>query len=300
MEAVRLSLGAFGVVARLTLRVVPNVAVQVVDRDVPAKDIIAEAARLVKTHDSVEVFWLPFNRSGWIRTVHRTDRPAGPGATVWSRTVHFLQHFWLGQMVPLVDRVAHRSMPGSLRMSYKFLRHTRRTMGLGEAHHYRAWLEIVRCGCIEVGFKADPDFANVQQAWNEAMALIDEAASRGEHPLNCALNVRFIGSSRSLLSPAYGEGLTCYIEALCVGRPEGWSAISAQLGQAWLQQPGALPHWAKEFEHLPGIMDLVRARLGGRLEQFKAARAAAGVDPHDRFVGPLLARVLGGEGATRA
>jgi hypothetical protein len=59
--------------------------------------------------------------------------------------------------------------------------------------------------------------------------------------------------------------------------------------------PGALPHWAKEFEHVPGITALSRERLGDRLERFLAAWRESGVDPQGMFVNPLLQRLLLGE-----
>ena len=95
--------------------------------------------------------------------------------------------------------------------------------------------------------------------------------------MNLTLNVRFIGTSRALLSPAYGEGLTCYIEALCVGRAPGWREFSAELCAEWMKLDSALPHWAKEFEHVPGIVPLIQQRLGTRLDRFRAALNEAGV-----------------------
>src|SRR5262245_64076025 len=82
--------------------------------------------------------------------------------------------------------------------------------------------------------------------------LVDEWAARGRYPLNVAVNARFIGSSDALLSPAFGPGVTCYIEALSMEPTEGWTEFSAELAARWLAIPGALPHWAKEFEHVPG------------------------------------------------
>jgi hypothetical protein len=110
--------------------------------------------------------------------------------------------------------------------------------------------------------------------------------------MNLTLNMRFIGSSRALLTPAYGDGITCYIEALCVDRPTGWDEFSAELVAEWMKIPGALPHWAKEFEHVPGIVPLIRERLGDRRRRFVAALEATGMDTRHAFANPLLRRVL--------
>jgi hypothetical protein len=106
------------------------------------------------------------------------------------------------------------------------------------------------------------------------------------------VNARFIGSSDALLSPAFGPGVTCYIEALSAEPTEGWTEFSAELATRWLAIPGALPHWAKEFEHVPGIVEIARERLGERLERFLGALESAGTDPDGMFVNPLLDRLL--------
>src|SRR5262245_11330891 len=122
--------------------------------------------------------------------------------------------------------------------------------------------------------------------------LVDEWAARGRYPLNVAVNARFIGSSDALLSPAFGPGVTCYIEALSMEPTEGWTEFSAELAARWLAIPGALPHWAKEFEHVPGIVGIARAQLGDRLERFLGALESAGTDPEGMFVNPLIDRPL--------
>jgi len=59
---------------------------------------------------------------------------------------------------------------------------------------------MMRAGCLEVGFKADADGANVRRAWESAERLVAEYASRGKYPLNLTLNVRFTGPSGALLT----------------------------------------------------------------------------------------------------
>ena len=166
-----------------------------------------------------------------------------------------------------------------------------------ESHHYHHWIEMMPCGCMEVGFKADPDFANVRRAWEVTGKLVAEYASRGEYPLNLSLNMRFIGSSGAWLTPAYGEGLTCYIEIMWMDRPEGWARFTSQLCREWLKVPGSMPHWSKEFEHVEDVFAIMRTALGERRARFLAALADSGVDPERRFFNPLVRRVLLDDGA---
>ena len=122
--------------------------------------------------------------------------------------------------------------------------------------------------------------------------LVDEYQERGLYPLNLTLNVRFIGSSGALLTPAYGDGLTCYVEIMWMGRPKGWSEASSDLCREWLKVPGSLPHWSKEFEHVRDVVSIIRKNLGERRERFLALLERSGVDPDGVFMNPMLRRTL--------
>jgi hypothetical protein len=151
---------------------------------------------------------------------------------------------------------------------------------------------MMPCGCLEVGFKADPDGANVRRAWETTERLVEEYAKRGRYPLNLTLNVRFTGSSTALLTPAYGDGITCYAEIMWMGRSNGWIEFTSELCREWLKVPGAMPHWSKEFEHVDGVVPIMRASLGDRRARFLDALARSGVDPERGFFNALLRRVL--------
>jgi len=293
MSAARLGLGLFGVIARVRLRVVPLYRVCQTDRRLPMGVMLDQIPELIRGHDSVELYWFPFNRDVWIRTIDRTEEPRTfHGHGFWFRTQNFLQNAWLVSFSKLVRTFAPGVTPALLRVGMRMLPFRTRILNLPESHHYHHWIELMPCGCMEVGFKADPDSANVRRAWEATVRLVDEYAQRGLYPLNLSLNVRFIGSSEALLTPAYGEGLTCYVEIMWMGRSEGWREFSSELCREWLKVPGALPHWSKEFEHVTGVLPIVRASLGDRRGRFLAALAKSGVDPEGAFSNPLLRRAL--------
>ena len=293
MSAARLGLGLFGVIARMRLRVVPIHRVRQIDRRLPVQAMLAELPELIRAHDSVELYWFPFNRDMWIRTVDRTDAPRTfHGHGFWFKTQNFLQNAWLVVFSRLVMRFAPGLTPALLRLGIRMLPFRTRVLDLPESHHYHHWIEMMPAGCLEVGFKADPDVANVRRAWAATERLVEEYARRGLYPLNLTLNVRFIGSSGALLTPAYGDGLTCYAEIMWLGRPEGWQEFSSDLCRAWLEVPGALPHWSKEFEHVDGVVPIMRANLGDRRARFLAALERSGIDPERGFFNPMLRRVL--------
>jgi uncharacterized membrane protein YGL010W len=293
MSAARLGLGLFGVIARVRLRVVPLYRVCQTDQRLPVKAMLDRLPELIRAHDSVELYWFPFNRDMWMRTVDRTDAPRTfHGHGFWFKTQNFFQNAWLVLFSKLVMRFAPGLTPALLRVGFRMLPFRARILDLPESHHYHHWIEMMPCGCLEVGFKADPDGRNVRLAWEATERIVEEYARRGLYPLNLTLNVRFIGESGALLTPAYGDGLTCYVEIMWMGRPEGWAELSSDLCREWLKVPGALPHWSKEFEHVEGVVPIMRASLGDRRGRFLAALGESGVDPQRRLWNALLHRVL--------
>jgi FAD/FMN-containing dehydrogenase len=293
MKAVKLSFGMFGILARIQLKVVPAFRVIQRDRLLPRGSVLANVRSLVDAHDAVDLYWFPFTDKIWLRTADRTSAPATrSGHGLGFLTGNFLQMLlcsgWLRGVVRRFPGLTPHTWPNFMRvMSFRD-----RVLGQADAQHCRRWLELFRCRCVEVAFKLDLKADRVREAWAAMQELVDEWAARGKYPLNVAVNARFIGSSDALLSPAYGPGVTCYIEALCSEPTEGWEEFSAELAARWLAIPGALPHWAKEFEHVPGIVGIARERFGERLERFLGALESTGTDPTGMFVNPLIDRLL--------
>jgi FAD/FMN-containing dehydrogenase len=293
MRAVRLSFGMFGILARIQLKVVPVFRVVQRDRLLPRESVLPRIRELVDAHDAVDLYWFPFTDRIWVRTLDRTDasptrRGHGRGFLAFNFLQMLLCTGWLRGVVRRIPRLTPVTWRGFLRvMTFRD-----RVLNQADAQHCRRWIELFRCRCVEVGFKLDPQGDRLREAWSAMQGLVDAWAARGQYPLNVAVNARFIGSSDALLSPAFGPGITCYIEALSMEPTEGWTEFSAELAARWLEIPGALPHWAKEFEHIPGIVGIARAQLGERLERFLGALKSAGTDPDGMFVNPLIDRLL--------
>ncbi|HEX4515115.1 MAG TPA: FAD-binding protein [Polyangiaceae bacterium] len=294
MNGARFGLGVFGVIARIKLRVVPMYRVRQTDQRIAATEMLERLPRLIDEHDSVELYWFPFNRDVWMRTIDRTDAPRTSASHgFWFRTLNFLQNASAIVFFDFVTKLVPTLTPALLRVGMRMLPFRTRVLNLPESHHYHHWIEMMPAGCLEVGFKADADYANVRRAWATTERVVDDYAKRGLYPLNISLNVRFIGSSRTLLTPAHGEGMTCYIEIMWMGRPKGWAELSSELCREWLKVPGAMPHFSKEFEHVPDVVPIIRASLGDRRTRFLAALESSGVDPERAFWNPLVTRLLG-------
>jgi hypothetical protein len=110
--------------------------------------------------------------------------------------------------------------------------------------------------------------------------------------MNVVMNVRFINNSNCWLSPAFGEGHTCYIEILSRNKQAHWKYFSGQVAQDWLKLPQARPHWAKEFQHIPNIIPYLKTAYGENIARFNQIRDQLQVDPENMFVNSTLREIL--------
>ena len=165
-------------------------------------------------------------------------------------------------------------------------------MDIVEAIHYRRAIEYTKMGCVEVAFKIDPQFENVKWAIKEVFKHVKTYARRDEFPLNVVMNVRFINNSNCLLSPAFGGGHTCYIEILSRARPADWKRFSGQVAQDWLTLPEAMPHWAKEWQHIPNVIQHIKSYLGENIPRFNQIKDQLQVDPDNMFMNRTLEEIF--------
>ena len=182
--------------------------------------------------------------------------------------------------------------PAISRLLFSFLANRDVVEPISDAIHYQDFIELVKVANTEFAIPVTSDFENVKQAWQAVVEMTDALASRGQYPFNLTLNARFIRNSNALLSPAFGNEHTCFIEILSYHTTPGWERFSAAVAREWMKLPGARPHWPKEFQQIPGIIPFIRGALGSNLSRFLAIRDELGVDPDQMFVNPYLNRVL--------
>jgi hypothetical protein len=110
--------------------------------------------------------------------------------------------------------------------------------------------------------------------------------------MNVVMNVRFIKNSTCWLSPAFGEGHTCYIEILSRSKPAHWKRFSGQVASDWLTLPQARPHWAKEFQHIPDIIPYIKNSYGENIARFNQIKSQLQVDPDHMFMNSTLREIF--------
>ncbi len=302
MDAARLGFGLFGVIHSITLRAEPMFNVHHVDRTrADMEDTLRDLERIVTSHDYCDLYWFPFSPHVWLKTYHRTHRPSTVGPRR-ARGERLFQQASMraGQQVGLWLTRNSRYTPVTCRLLSRLIPSRDVVEPVLGGIHFQTGIERMHARNMEIGFELDDEFTNVRKAWRFATRLVDRYARNGKWPLNLALNARFLGRSRALLSPCHGRPHTCFIEVMTYRDTPGWDEFASELGAGWLEMPGAAPHWPKEFEQIPGVFDKIAARYGPNLRRFVELREQLEIDPDDRFVNRLTRRILDLSQATTA
>ena len=144
-----------------------------------------------------------------------------------------------------------------------------------------------------VSFPPGSRCAKVQEAWHIAVDLIEASARVGRYPVNLAMNTRLFGKNTALLHciPGDENETMCNIQITTFDNTH-WEAFKDRLMERWLAIPGSRPHWAKQYQDLPGIASTLRAVYGENLERFLRIRNEERVDPDNIFVDAFLEDLL--------
>ena len=294
MRAVRLNLGMFGIMHRISMNVQKNWHVRARDQRLPIADVMNNLQEWVPSNDNMDLFWWPFSDQLWVKSWHRIDAPitAKPRKSLNDRIGTTLSAQFYRQSLRTM-KTFPRSTPNVSRMLFNYTPSVGdKVVDVVEAIHYRRSIEVAKMGCAEVAFKLDTNFDNVRWAMQSVFERVNSYARRNEYPMNVTMNVRFIRSSNCWLSPASGDGHTCYIEILSFNDQKLWDQFSGEVASDWMTLPQARPHWAKEFQHIPNIIPLIKKNYGENIQHFNRIKSQLQVDPHDMFLNPTLKEIF--------
>jgi len=294
MNAVRLNLGMFGIIFRITMNVQRKWAVRAQDQRLPIEQVLENLKDRVLAQDNLDLFWWPFCDQFWVKTWKRTEAEitAKPRRSLRDNLGSAIGARFHNGLIGLSETFP-RLTPGLSRLTFKLTPSKGdKVVDVVEAIHYRRAIEVARMGCVEVAFKIDPGFENVKWAIQAVMKRVEAYARRGEYPMNVTMNVRFIHNSNCWLSPAFGEGHTCYIEILSRTNQADWEHFSGEVASEWLTLPQARPHWAKEFQHIPNVIQHIKSNLGENIRRFNQIKDQLQVDPTHMFVNHTLEEIF--------
>ncbi|KAK5799589.1 hypothetical protein F5H01DRAFT_356435 [Linnemannia elongata] len=311
--AATVNLGLLGVIYTYTLRVEPMFNLHVTDTYPLLSEYFSTPSiggpklkAMVLGNDQTEIFYWPFNTPNlgaandhiWIKQWQRTQvLPVSVSATAESFK-KWCQGYQTQFGDHLYEFMAHNpsSAPFVNCLLYKAIggKDSEEVLKAPDAIHYQAGIDNLPCVDLEMAFKVNEDFSNVVVAWNYVIDQLYEYASRGEFPFNLTLEMRFVKSSTMLMSAAYDtdpEAIYCMIEVLSVNNTPGFNEFSSKMAKFWMDNFQARPHWAKMWEHVPGIVPYLRRQGSERFDRFEAIRKK--YDPNGMFMNATFAGVLG-------
>ncbi len=275
LDAVRVHLGALGVVTELTLRVVPAFRLAETIEEVPVAAVASRLGSIGASAEFVKVWWLPHTPTALVIRHDRTDEPASRRPSprfqrrVDDRIVHRL-------VLPAVFAVNNRrpgSVPPVNRVAVRTLVRPRR---VGPSDLMLSTPYPARHDETEAAVGID----TAGEAFDRVVRLIHaEGVS-----VNFIVELRYVRGDAGWMSPAYG-GDVVQLGAYTAVRPHRDRYFDA----FWraMRPLGARPHWGKRLDHDAAEIRALYPMAG----HFAALRDE--LDPRRVFTNAFLDRVLG-------
>ncbi|HWB65702.1 MAG TPA: D-arabinono-1,4-lactone oxidase [Mycobacteriales bacterium] len=272
--AARVSIGALGVIAAVTIQCVPLYTLHRHDEPLPLADTLARLDEHVDGNDHFEFFVWPYTDVALTRSTRRSADPPSPPPH-WRRYVQ--EEVLENRVLGLVCRTG-RMMP---RLAPRLNRLVAGAMSTNDvedrAYKVYATTRAVRFTEMEYAIPREC----VREAVERVMRLVEDRAL----PILFPLEVRFAAPDEAFLSTAYGRD-TGYIAVHQFCGMEFETYFRAV--EAIMDSYGGRPHWGKR--HYQSAATL-RERYP-EWDRFQAVRAR--LDPDGVFANDYSRRVLGG------
>ncbi|HWE54913.1 MAG TPA: D-arabinono-1,4-lactone oxidase [Acidimicrobiales bacterium] len=274
LDAVRVHLGALGIITELTLRTEPAFRLAESIEAIPLHRVAAQVEDISASAEYVKIWWMPHTADVLVFRYERTEEET----TGWpSPQLHRLVEMWVPKVVLPPVLAWHRRRPDAVpafnRIALRQLSKKRRVgpsdlmlTGPDPFRHYET--------------EAAVPLAAGGEAFDRTVRLIERLGVRA----NFILELRFGRHDRAWLSPAHDRDVVNLGACTAVTRHREpyFRAFWEEMGPL-----GGRPHWAKEMDH-----DAVELRsLYPQMDRFVALRNE--LDPGRVFSNRFLDRVLG-------
>lgn len=278
-RAVRVGLGALGVIAEVTLRCVPAFRLSGVDRPAPLRETLERFDELSLANDHFELYVFPHADVALTRTNNRTEEPARPRsrAAAYANDILLTNHTFelccrlgrrLPAQIPRINRAVTR-LAGSSRR-------------LDRSDRIFASPRLVRF--------TEMEYALPRERTVEAVRRVLDLVGRNGFAVPFPIEVRTVAADDALISTA-------------AGRESGFVAVHMYRGMAWepyfraveavMDELDGRPHWGKRHFQTAATL---RPRYPD-WDRFQAVRRR--LDPDGRFANAHIERVLGAPAADR-
>ena len=273
--AVRVGLGALGVLTEVTLQCVPAFLLRAREEPARLPAVLAALPELVEAHDHVEFYWFPHTDRALLK---RNDRvPDGTERRPVGRVRHLVDDELLSngafEVLNRAVRVRPSVIPRANELSGSLL----------GAREYVDRSHAVFVSPRRVRFR-ESEFAVPREALPDVIEALQHWFERTDERISFPIEVRFAAADDVWLSTAH-ERESAYVAVHQYHRTDPTRYFAA--AQDIFTAHEGRPHWGK-MHTLDAAMFAERYP---RFEDFLAVRDAA--DPHRTFTNPYLERVLG-------
>lgn len=296
MDALRLNLGLFGVMHKITFKVEPSFNVEVTDQNVPVQELFDRLPQLLARHQTVEVLWFPFTDNVTVKAWNRTYKPKSEISLtdhLWARLKRKAAYVIFDKYVSRQLVKDPASTPSLLRRfsPLVFPERTYITDVTSAIHYVDEAVQFpIKETEIALGFEGPNDLTQVKKAWDAMVRTVYANARQGVFTLNIIAHMRFSAGSTAYMSPAYGNKWTAWLDFGSYYRSGGWGELVDQVWRTWRDIPGVKLHWAKEMHRHEGL-DLRQMYGRENIEKFLGIRAQ--FDPKGLFANDFMRGLFG-------
>jgi L-gulono-1,4-lactone dehydrogenase len=272
-DAVRVGLGALGVVTALTFNVVPAFLLEAREEPMPWSRVITELDELTSDNQHFEFYWFPHSEGCLTK---RNNRSAGPARPL-SRWRYWLDDEFLSNTVFNATNQLGRRVPAVIPTVNSVA-----ARALGSRTYVDAAYRVFTSP-RRVRFKEE-EYAIPRAALSDVLAEVKSLIQRRDWRISFPIEVRVTPADNLWLSTAHGRD-SAYI-AIHVFHSAPHEPYFSEI-EAIMTAVGGRPHWGKMHTRDADYL----AREYPRFRDFVALRDA--LDPDRRFGNRYLTQVLG-------
>ncbi|MEK4512305.1 D-arabinono-1,4-lactone oxidase [Paenibacillus sp. FSL K6-2524] len=270
-RAMQVSLGMFGIIVKVKLRVVPSYALRYTSRKIPFSQCLEQLDLFKKENRHFEFYWFPYTDVAQIKLTNKTDEVPGTPSR-WSYWKVLLMEnalFWvmseccrfIPRLCKSISRLSAAGVPDVQEVGY--------------SHRIFATPRLVRFNEMEYSVPAD----RMRIVLEEIRNAVDRYRFAVHFPIEC----RYVQGDDVWLSPATGRD-SAYI-AVHMYRGMEYADFFAKVEDI-CRQHGGRPHWGKMHTMRAEQLRLVYPKWDAFL------RLRQELDPSGVFLNPYLVEML--------
>jgi FAD-linked oxidoreductase len=273
LRAARVSIGALGAIASVTLRCLPAFTLHRVDKPAPREEVLDSFQERADAHEHFELFTFPYADSALVLERNRTDGPPRPR----SRAATFLNDVVLENWALEAVSAAGKAMPRAIPSLSRFAA----WLASGSSATDRS--DRIFVNERRVRF-TEMEYGVPREHGPKAARRVIEWVRSNRYPVFFPIEMRVTAGDDALISPSH-ERDTAYI-AVHQYRGMEWRPYFEAV-EAIMNEYGGRPHWGKRHFQTAATL----AERYPRWDAFLAAREE--LDPGHAFTNEYAARVLG-------